>query len=454
MPYNGYAPKYGEKFTFLKAGEVRGAFDEVLLPSGFRGRVLLKRREATLLVAPGSYTQVARTPNQHATARALDAFIDAKGGDREVVSTALDKLSASEYPDAFEQIAPTFYASLARMTIEQSNAQGQMLAQRFGAVRLGIGGFSQSGIDAAIVAENAGKSQVQAYKETPDILEVSPTNPWGVWLQGNGLFARNSGLNGIPNSRFDSGGFLLGADYRWSENFATGLFTGYQRTDARYDGGSRTRVDAARFGLYATADSGDGLYGHAVVSGGRSDYAVRRSIDFGEIDRTARSSPQGGEFSAMLGTGYDWKVGGFTFGPVASGQYTYVQVDGFDESGAKSLDLGMARNEVHSLRSTLGARLAWCWAIGETWALVPEARLTWQHEFMNDPGVLSASLDGGGGPRFEVSPATPERDAIFAGVGLNLQAGERWGANVYYNADFGRSDFRSQMISGGFNFRF
>jgi len=450
-PYGGNSLEYGQKFTFVKAGKITGEFNEVNMPSGLRGRILQTSKKAALLAAPESYTQVAQTPNQMATAKALDSFINAKGGDRETVSIALDELKASEFPDAFDQISPAFHESLARITIEQSNAQGQMLQQRFGALRLGVGGFRQIGLEAPIITEG---KQFKELKETRSIMEPAADNPWGVWVQGNGLFAKNSGLNGIPNFRFDSGGFLLGADYRWNDTLATGIYAGYQRIDARYDGGSRTNVNAARFGAYATLDTGNGFYGNALLGGGYSDYEVRRTIDFGSIDRTARSNPHGGEFSAMLGTGYDWKAGNFTFGPVASGQYTYVNIDGFTEEGARSLNLKINDQEAHSLRSTLGARVAYSWQINEAVALVPEGRITWQHEFLQDSRDIAAELDGGRGPGFNIATTTPERDAVFAGAGLNLQVGDRWNANVYYNADFGRGDFKSQMISGGVNIKF
>ncbi len=456
IPYDGHRFDYGQKFTFVKAGKIVGEFDDVEILAGFRGRVVTGSQKATLLVAPESYMQVAQTPNQTATAKALDHYINAEGGDRETVSIALDELEASEFPNAFDQISPAFYETLGRITIEQSNAQGQMLQQRFGALRLGIGGFRQIGLDAPIITESRrveGKG-FKEFKETRSIMEPAADNPWGVWVQGNGLFAKNSGLNGIPNFRFDNGGFLLGADYRWNDTLATGIYAGYQRIDARYDGGSKTRVNAARFGAYATLDTGNGFYGNALLGGGFSDYEVRRRIDFGSIDRTARSNPQGGEFSAMLGTGYDWKAGNFTFGPVASGQYTYVNINDFTEEGARSLNLRINEQETHSLRSTLGARVAFSWLINENVALVPEGRITWQHEFLQDSRDIGAALDGGSGPGFNVVTMTPERDAVFAGVGLNLQVGQRWNANVYYNADFGRGDFKSQMISGGVKVQF
>lgn len=417
-------------------------------------RLLSKSGKLTLLLAPESYILFAQTQNQKSVAKALDRFIEAKGGDRETVSIALDELRANEYGKAFEQIAPTFYETLTNITIEQSNAQGQMLQQRFGALRLGCRGFSQIGLNAPVVAENSGKTyRGKDLKEARDIMEVAADNPWGVWIQGNGLFAKES-LSNLPNYHFDSGGFLLGADYRWSDCLATGIYAGYQDIQARYDGGGRTSIDAARFGTYATLDAGSGLYANGLLGGGYSSYDVRRPINFGSIDRVARSTPNGTEFSAMLGGGYDVKAGRFVVGPVASAQYIYASVGTFAEHGAKSLNLRLEDQEAHSLRSTLGARVAYTWNLCPGLSIIPEGRITWQHEFLQDSRNLEATLDAGSGPGLVTRSAVPARDAAYAGAGINFQIGERWNANLYYNADFGSGSFKSQMVSGGVNVNF
>ncbi len=451
LPYGGYSLRFGQRFTFVKAAEVMGAFDTIHLPKGFRGRVLQKDESAALLVAPQSYTQLARTPNQKAVATALDHYIEAAGGDRAKVSLALDELEGSGYADAFAQISPAFYESLLSIAIEQSNAQGQRLQQRFGAVRLGGRGFSQMGIDAPVLSQPAGGKEIRAGK---DIMVATPENRWGIWIEGNGLFAKSSSVADLANSRFDSGGFLLGADYRWNEALVTGLYAGTQKTSARYERGSRTEIDAARFGGYAAFDSGNGFYANAAVGGGPSSYTVRRTIDFGSVERTARSKPDGGELSALLGGGYDWKAGGFTFGPVASAQYTYARIGSFTEKGAESLNLRLDDQSLGSLRSTLGARIAYAWKLGSNLIITPEARLTWQHEFLENAHTLAATLDAGNGPAFGYRTSTPQRDTLYTGAGVNMQIGNRWSATLYYNANLANDDFRSHMISGGINVKF
>jgi uncharacterized protein with beta-barrel porin domain len=73
----------------------------------------------------------------------------------------------------------------------------------------------------------------------------------------------------------------------------------------------------------------------------------------------------------------------------------------------------------------------------------------WQHEFLQDPSDIDAALDGGAGPEFFYRTSAPSRDAVFCGAGLIVQLGSSLSANVYYDADFGRSNLIYQLVSTG-----
>jgi len=452
--FGGFVPQYGQQFDFLLANSITGEFDTIALPNPelFRGRFLANDGIGTLLIAPTSYTLLAQTQNQFNVAQALDSFIPATSGDRAAVSLALDLQSAAEYPAAFDAIAPTFYESLANITLEQTNAQNQLIAQRLSAVRLGSRGFSAIGIEAPLVNDKNGKNVMDA-KEGKDILTPTVDNKWGVWVQGNGIFSKVTNVSQVPNYRFNSGGFLLGADYKWSEHFTTGLYAGYQGTYAKYADDSNLRVNSALFGGYATYDNG-GFYADAIVGGGYSNYTAKRSISFSSIDRVARSQPGGGQFTTYLDAGYDWEVKGFTFGPIVSGQYTYAGIAPFTESGADSLDLKVSQQNANSIRTNIGGRVAYTWNITSSITFIPEVRMFWQHEFLNNPRNIASSLDGGSGPGFGYETSAPARDSVFAGAGISARFGDRWDAYVYYNADFGRQDYLSHIISAGLGFKF
>ncbi len=457
--FGGFEPEYGQQFAFLQAGSISGAFDTITTwdPSVYRARFLQSGGTGSILIAPASYTLVAETTNQRNVAAALDGFIPATSGDRLTVSLALDVQSAEQYPAAFDQIAPTFYESLANITIEQANAQSQMLAQRMSAVKLGAAGFQAYGMESPLVHDIDGKSVLESKDVIPQSAIRDPQ--WSTWVQGNGIFAKVVNVSQVPGYRFQSGGFLFGVDYAWGSRgqegpaLTTGVFAGYQGTYAKYSGGGQNTINSALFGGYASFQNG-GFYADAVVGGGYSNYNVRRPIAFSTIDRTATSKPDGGQFSTYLDAGYDWKAGGFTFGPLVSAQYTYAGIAPFTEDGAGSLNLAVDQQNVNSLRTNIGGRIAYAWNVTEKIVIVPEVRMFWQHEFLNNPRNIGASLDGGNGAGFGYETSTPDRDSVFAGAGISAQFGERWSGYVYYNADFGRQDYIGQMISTGLNWKF
>ncbi len=453
LSFGSYKFKYGQQFAFLQAGSISGEFDSIVTsnPGTFRARFLKNGGTGSVLIAPTSYTLVAQDQNQTKVAKALTSFIPA-GGDKEAVSTALDFLTEDQYPNAFKQIMPGFYESLGNMTIEQAISQSQFIAQRLSAVRLGARGFTTAGMTPSLAYDKDGKSVMDA-KDGKDILTPTPDNKWGVWVQGNGVFAQATNISNVPSYNYQSGGFMTGLDYKWGENLTTGVYVGYQGLYSKYNGGGMSTINSALFGGYATYQAG-GFYADAIIGGGYNGYVARRPIQFGSIDRVAHSEPNGGQFTTYVDMGYDWKVKGFTFGPLLSGQYTYAGTAPFTETDANSLNLRVDQQNINSLRMNVGGRVAYTWDVNEKITIIPEGRLFWQHEFMENPWNIGASLDGGSGPSFDYSTSAPDRDSVWAGAGVSAQFGETWNANLYYNANFGREDFVSHMISGGLGLRF
>ena len=456
IPFGGASPfAYGQQYNFLSAtGGITGEFDTITAPETFRGRFLNSGTTGTLLIAPDTYTRVAETPNQRSVAKALDKYIPATSGDRETVSIALDLQTAEQYPAAFEQIMPGFYESLADMSIEQAFTQTQQLNQRMGAVRAGVQSFQAIGMQSEpLKHDRDGKSVADAKTASPIVQDAVSTN-WNSWVMGTESFSRSYNLSEAPGYKNDAGGFLAGADYRWSEAFSTGLYAGYQYNYAKYGGGSSTRGNSALFGAYASWQNEDGYYVNSVIGGGYTGTQTRRAINFSTINRTARANPNSGQFSAALNLGKDFEFGNWTVGPILGGQYTYAGVGGFAETGADSLDLALGQQNANSLRSTLGGRVAYTWQVAEKITLIPEARMLWMHEFLNNPRNISSALDGGSGPTFGYETGTPYRNSVFAGAGLSAQIGDQWNASVFYNVNFGAQTYLENSISASLNFAF
>ena len=445
---------YGQQYPFLTAtGGISGDFDTITAPATFRGRFLNQGTTGTILIAPDTYTRVAVTPNQRRVAKALDSFILARSGDRETVSIALDLQTASQYPAAFDQITPGFYDSLPNIVIEQAYNQTQLLNQRMSSVRLGAQGFQYVGVkEQPLKNDKDGKSTADPKSASP-ILEGPAFTNWNAWVMGIGEFSNARGTS-APNYRNSAGGFLVGADYRLSENFSTGLFAGYQFNYAKYSGGGSNRGNSALFGLYGTYKNEEGYYADSVIGGGYSGFQTRRPIKFSTINRTARANPGTGQFNAAINLGKDWTIDKFVVGPLLGLQYTYAGTPAFTEQGADSLDLAVGSQNTSSLRSSLGGRVAYLWDVAQGVTLIPEVRAQWMHEFLNNSQTLTSSLDGGSGPSFGYATAAPYRDSLFGGVGVTAKFGEQWSGSLFYNVNFGNNEFTNNIISADLNISF
>jgi outer membrane autotransporter protein len=453
VAYEGGTITPGARYDFLQAGSIVGEFDSLIAPEGLRVRLLNSGTVGTLLFGPDSYVPMAINPNQVSVAKALDTFIVATDGDQQTVSIALDSLTTEQFPAAFDQIMPGFYESLANIAIEQAFAQTQMLNQRISSVRLGAAGFQAiGGITQPLVHDKNGKSAADAKDASPIVESATATN-WNAWALGTGMFSRSTDLGRLQNYNNDAGGFLVGADYRWSENFVTGLYGGYDYSYAEYNGGGSTKGNSFSFGTYASYAK-DGYYADAVIGGGYTGFQTQRSIEFSTIDRTASADPNSGQFTAGINLGKDFEVGKFTLGPIVGAQYTYAGIGSFTESGVESLDLSLGQQNANSLRSTLGGRIAYTWNLNQKIALIPEVRMFWQHEFLNNARNINASLDGGNGASFDYETTDPYRDSVFAGAGVTAQFGKNLSGSVFYNINFGSQTYQNNMISAGLNFSF
>jgi len=457
--YGSGGLEYGQKYNFLTASAgISGAFTSIIAPNGFRGRLLLSgnNTEANILIAPSSYTLLAQGKNQIQVATALDSFIPATSGDRLVIATSLDSLSASQYAQAFNAIMPTMYQSMATIAFNQANALNMQLNQRLWGVRLAEGGgFSMSGMDNLPMLEGQGYGADKGVLDSKkDILRPGADNHWGMFVDANGIFANANSGNMLPGYNAQSGGINAGLTYKWSDSFASGIYCGYQGTYSKMGAngsglgvGSSLIDNAVRFGVFGTYGhkDGKGLYANALAGGAYHNYQATRVIQYTGVNRTANSAPGAGELDAMLATGYDIQKGKFTFGPTASLQYTYLGVNPVNETGARSLNFNSGGWNSSSMLSSVGAHAACNWQAGKNVVVVPQISLNWQHEFLQNPYDITGNL-GGTSPTFSNTSATGIRDYLYTGVGFTVELGRRWNTAFFYNAAAGNSYLVSQNI--------
>jgi fibronectin-binding autotransporter adhesin len=451
------APLTGSTYVFLTStGPISGTFDGTnSIPTGYELIYGANSVFLQLITPPTpSYPNFiipGLTKNQVQVAAALNSWVsNTPAGDKTTVLNAITNLPSSQWASAFNAIAPTLYQSLSTIAFNAANAQYNDLVQQMFGLRVSGTGFSMSGFadNTAMIQEGQGDGDKGVLDSKKDILRPGADNHWGMFVDGNGIFAQANSGNMLQSYNAQSGGLIAGLTYKWNPAVTTGIYAGYEGTYAKYNGtysGSTVIDNAVRFGLLGTFGdpSGRGFYGDALVGGSYNNYNVTRAITFPGVSRTANSSPGAGELDSLLAAGYNWRKGNWAFGPVSSLQYTYFGMNSFNETGAQSLDYQGLNWNTASMIYNLGGNCAYSWQATQNLMVVPQINLAWQHEFLQNPYAINGSLSGAS---VSNTSATPLRDTLYTGVGVTLEYKKRWNLAFFYNAAAGNSDLVSQNI--------
>lgn len=384
------------------------------------------------------------TQNQREVAKALNHAI--KKGQLHKLASRLDSADLSK-------LSPEAIATIFNIGFATSQLQNVNLERRLEALRNGSAGFSPDGIALSVPAsldENStltlagfdGKSVVSKQVLAP-ALEQSR---WGLFATGFGNWADIETTGNAIGSGFATGGFTLGLDYRVNDHLVLGVTGGYSHTDADLYNAGSLDVDGARGGLYATL-FGDGAYLNAAVTGGYNSYRTHR----GTVGGIASGDSDGGEFNALLGGGYDLHVGSFTVGPIASLQYTYLELNSFQETGSRSPLYFPTQNQ-DSLRSTLGLKAATTWTVFGL-AVKPEVRAQWKHEYLESTASVESRFEGTQ-RLFTVDGPELGRDSLLVDAGVDVPVSDSLSVFAYYTGELARDNYSSNSVSGGFRVNF
>ncbi|MGC6456182.1 MAG: autotransporter-associated beta strand repeat-containing protein, partial [Coraliomargaritaceae bacterium] len=429
---------FGNKYDVFEStgGTITGEFATYNAPTNFRIRLLNDGSTASLRFAPITYTLMALNQNQYNVAAALDAFIPATSGDPMAVSTALDALTAAQYPAAFQQIMPYFYESVADVLLEQSIYQTERIQQRLS------------------LSRSVRKPAPAADAETPDAVEVPEATGWTVWTQINVDFLSVDAFEAAPAYDNDQLGILVGADFVKDPSLKLGLFAGRDSNEADFSPGSSMNSDSIHLGAYASVSHESGLYLDAVLSGSSTDLDSRRSVTFQGVDRSAAAEFDSLQVNASVQLGRDFKHGHFTFGPSAGFAFSHLYVDSFTETGADALNLKLRAQSVDQLLGDLGGHIAYHVQVNKDLVLVPEVRASLNYSIQDSGRTIESVLDGGQGDAFDYNPEGRDRVGVSTAIGLNALRGDDWSASVFWNTNTIDRDYDSQSVSLNLDYRF
>lgn len=356
---------------------------------------------------------------------------------------------------------PEELAAIYEIGFSQATAQALSLQRRMDDIRAGSRSFCPTDVVVDVGKDYSGgkgpSDGKTALLPTPTSEPVppppAPENRWGMFVTGvGGVIDVNDDGFGRTGYDVTSGGFMLGGDYRFTDGFAAGLYGGYSRSDVDFNnqpfgltGGGLT-LDSGTFGLYAVGYKG-GFYVDGGASGGYNSYDIHRNDVLG----FENGSTDGWQFDTFIAGGYDfhWHCG--MFGPIASLQYTDVNINAFTEKNSSILALHYPDQDEDSLRSTVGVRWSWDWKLGDHLILRTESRAVWKHEF-NDtayPIVSRFALAALGSSNLAVFGPDLGRDSALISSGFSLLWNDRVSTYAHADSEYGRKNYEDTSVSAG-----
>ena len=456
VPLNNFHLKLGDKVTFLTAGGgITGAFDAIDNPF-FTGtmigaRLVFNQDAISIEGVQNAFTSLpGETPNERAVSYALDhSYADPRNAK---LIDHLDNEPLDKVISDLDRISPEELTSIYQIAVSQAKVQTANLQRRLEDVRSGSSGFSAAGL----AMNNSSPTHSGSYemvgppgpdgKDGKAVFTPAPDNRWGIFITGTGEWANTGDTSNARGYDLTNAGFTLGIDYKLTDHFVVGLATGYDHSSADLTGSGRVIVDGGRLALYASYFTGKGFYSDFSVGGGYNSYDTHRSALLG----SANGSDIGEELNVLFGTGYDWKIGGLTFGPTGNFEYNYVGIESFGEHGSLA-PLAFPTQHQESIRSTFGGRLSYDWEIGNV-VVKPELRAGWQHEYGDATLGIDSSFANGSGPEFLVHGPATGRDSLVLSAGFAVQWSPRCSSYVYYDGELARTNYQANAISGGFRF--
>jgi outer membrane autotransporter protein len=317
-------------------------------------------------------------------------------------------------------------------------------------VRQGVSGFSDSGYtvtDTRAKPYTDGKDMqsMDGKEVAPSSTVAAPDKRWGFFITGSGELVDVENTSIARGSSFSTAGVTVGADYRVTDNFVLGTAFGYANisTDLNLDG--RLRSDAGKASIYATYYS-NGFYVNGIVGGGYSSLDTRRAT----VGGFARGDTNATDFDALFGTGYDYHIGGFSFGPLASLRYGRIGIDGFTETGALGA-LQIDSQSQDSLTSAIGLQTSYTVKLGPI-PVIPFARAQWEHEYLTSTSDIDAGFTSA--DTFTVRGPHIGRDGLLIDAGISAQLTPSVGVFSYYTGELCRENYNVHSISGGFRVSF
>jgi outer membrane autotransporter protein len=287
-----------------------------------------------------------------------------------------------------------------------------------------------------------------------------------VFVNGVGGFGEIESTDREDATDFYSAGVVFGVDYRFSDHFVAGLAGGYSHLDSDFqtsidvDGGG-IDADTYHVSVFSAYDLED-FYVDGNFTYGWNDYDLERRVvvlsqnpnSTGGANRVAESSPDGEQYSAGFGFGYNYHHQAITIRPYARLDYSHGNIDSYSENGAFGLNLSVNEQNFESLRTVAGTQLSFV-SSHSFGVIIPQINFGWHHEFLNKSRAINARYSADFNNN-TLTALTDKPDEDYFTLGFGVSSVLQGGVQLFFNYQslLGYSNIDSHTFEAGMRIEF
>jgi autotransporter family porin len=267
-----------------------------------------------------------------------------------------------------------------------------------------------------------------------------------VWAKPFGSWGTQHGRDGFAGFDSRAHGLVIGADAAVSARTRLGAAFTYART--QLDGNLNVAPQSTQVDTYQLA--GYGTYNLDPVTDidyqidlGKSDYEGSRTINFGGLNRSAKSGFDSWAAHAGTSIGRLFTVSELVgVAPSVRLDYTKVRTSGYTESGAGALNLAVDAANYEELLLSSDVKLSY--AVTDKVKLL--GNVTAGYDLMGQQAQATSTFVGGG-TAFVTKGLESSRWLARAGVGVQMLNEKGLKMTVRYDAEYRTSGFLNQSFS-------
>ena len=281
---------------------------------------------------------------------------------------------------------------------------------------------------------------------------VFENRPFSLWVEGVAGQGDIDTDNNGAGSETETVGITAGAEWVTEDGrTVAGVFVGSIETDIEVDGLSdEGDIDSFLVGVYGSTPLGYGSSINGSLSVGTLDFDSSRVTSLGVASSSSDGLVINGSIEVLGSIQLSRRA---VLSPFAGLEASFVDRDGFTESGAGVLNLTVDSENDEYLTGLLGVQWVGSYDLNDDLRLKPAGRVALAAQFLDDSASTTSSFTALPGTSFTSTGA--ERGEVSVRVGASIELGprlsNRWGVFARYTGDFSDS---AQDNIGQFGVRF